>query len=94
MTSPYLNKAIKLEVNNDIIDLKPVKPVTPPKNSTWLYPNEIPPHLIHEIKAIDYDVMGVNLLQVNAIPLWRKKRLLGLEWYYRNVCVSVRGEYI
>jgi len=41
--------------------------------SSRLYPNDNPPHLIHEIKTIDYDVIDVDLFPRTLRIFSRKK---------------------
>ena len=49
------------KVHYDIVGVKPVKPVKPSYNSTWLNINEITPHFVLEIKTKGFDVMGVKV---------------------------------
>ena len=46
--------------------------VSPPKNGTWPYLNEIPPHFIHEIKTGN-DVIGVNIFLLSLVRFLPKK---------------------
>ena len=58
----FSNRPIETKTFTDLkATKKPVKPVTPTKNSTRPYLNEILAHFIHEIKTKGYDDIGDNV---------------------------------
>ena len=84
-----LNNELKIKGYN-LIHLKPVKPVKPPKNITWPYLNEIPAHN-NEIPACD--VIGVNVFLCTWMRLFHQKGEFGPFYttYYLLTASDERG---